>query len=202
MRLVEEIQAGVERERNFQRLFDMHWSRVVSYFRWKGFSEDKSEDLTQDTFLRVFKGIDSFRRESTFEWWLLEAAKSTFKNELRRKTAEKRDGVEQSLDIPISNESSPSLIETLVSPAPGALEGAMNREQVTALRAALNNLPPQMRQCCILRYVKGLKYQEIADLMQISIETVKAHLFQGRKRLASMLGTTEEAAKKRDEDAT
>jgi DNA-directed RNA polymerase specialized sigma24 family protein len=45
-----------------------------------------------------------------------------------------------------------------------------------------------MRLCCTLRYERGLKYQEIATLMKISIETVKAHLHQARKRLIAILG--------------
>ncbi len=45
-----------------------------------------------------------------------------------------------------------------------------------------------MRHCCTLRYEKGLKYTEIATVMKISIETVKAHLHQARKRLIDMLG--------------
>ena len=67
-------------------------------------------------------------------------------------------------------------------------------EQLAAFRAALQELPDQMRRCCLLRYEKGLKYQEIAVVMKISIETVKAHLHQARKRLAARL----EAKGKRD----
>ncbi len=203
MRLVELIQANVEREKNSQRLFELHWSRIVSYFRGKGFSQEESKDYTQDTFLRVFKAIDSFRRDSTFEWWLKGIAESIYKNALRSRKAEKRDGIEQSIDAPVSgDERSSSPAESLPSPVPHPLEEAVKRQQTAALRAALNDLPDQMRRCCILRYVRGLKYQEIADLMQISIETVKAHLFQGRKRLASILGTTKETGRKNGEDAT
>jgi RNA polymerase sigma-70 factor, ECF subfamily len=202
-RLVELIQAGIDREENFRRLFDMHYWRVVSYFSRQGFSKEESKDLTQETFLRVLKGIDGFRGDSSFEWWLRGIGESIYKNELRRRKAEKRDGIEQSIDGPVSrDERSPSLLETLVSPESDPLEGADKRQQVAALRTALAGLPEQMRRCCMLRYVDGLKYQEIADLMQISIETVKAHLFQGRKRLASMLGTPEKAGKKGGEDAT
>jgi DNA-directed RNA polymerase specialized sigma24 family protein len=49
-----------------------------------------------------------------------------------------------------------------------------------------------MRRCCLLRYEQGLKYQEIAVVMKISIETVKAHLHQARKRLAAKLETRKE----------
>jgi RNA polymerase sigma-70 factor (ECF subfamily) len=197
MRLVELIQANVEREKNSQRLFDLHWRRVVSYFRGKGFSQEESKDLTQDTFLRVFKSIDSFRRDSSFEWWLKGIAESIYKNEIRKRRTEKRDGIEQPIDAPVSDGERPqSPVETLASSEPGPLEKAVDREQVGALRAGLQNLPEKMRQCCMLRYVQDLKYQEIADLMQLSIETVKAHLFQGRKRLATMLGATQRAGKK------
>jgi RNA polymerase sigma factor (sigma-70 family) len=200
LRLVELIQANVDREKNSERLFDIHWPSVVSYFRRQGFSQEESKDLTQDTFLRVFKGIDSFRRDSSFEWWLRGIAESTYKNEIRKRRAEKRDGIEQSIDAPVANGEGP--VETLASPVPDSLAEAVKRQQVAALRAALAGLPEQMRRCCMLRYVNGLKYHEIAELMQISIETVKAHLFQGRKRLASMLGTAEKAGRKGGEDAT
>ncbi|MFL6260314.1 MAG: RNA polymerase sigma factor [Thermoanaerobaculia bacterium] len=203
LRLVELIQANVDREKNSERLFDMHWPRVVSYFRRQGFSQEESKDLTQDTFLRVFKGIDSFRRDSSFEWWLRGIAESTYKNEIRKRRAEKRDGIEQSIDAPVVNgEGSPSPADTLASPISDSLSEAVKRQQVAALRAALAELPEQMRRCCMMRYVNGLKYHEIAELMGISIETVKAHLFQGRKRLASMLGTPENVGKKGGEDAT
>jgi RNA polymerase sigma-70 factor (ECF subfamily) len=202
MRLVELVQANVEREENSQRLFDLHLKRVGSYFRGKGFSPEECKDLTQDTFLRVFKSIDSFRRDSSFEWWLKGIAESIYKNEIRKRRTEKRDGIEQPIDAPVSNSEGPqSSAETLASSEPGPLEQVVDREQVGALRAALQDLPEKMRQCCMLRYVQDLKYQEIADLMQLSIETVKAHLFQGRKRLASMLGATQRAGKK-GEDAT
>ena len=49
-------------------------------------------------------------------------------------------------------------------------------------------MPDQMRRCCLLRYDKELKYKDIADEMGISIETVKAHLHQARKRLIARLG--------------
>jgi RNA polymerase sigma-70 factor, ECF subfamily len=203
LRLVELIQVNVERDRNFQRLFDLHWRRVFSYFSRKGFSQEESKDLTQETFFRVFKGLDGFRGDSSFEWWLKGIAESTYKNEIRKRRTEKRKGIEQSIDAPVTNGTrSQSPKETLASPEPGSLEEVVDREQVKALRAALQELPPQMRQCCILRYLKGLKYQEIAEVMQISIETVKAHLFQGRKRLASMLGTTKGTGKKGGEDET
>lgn len=190
LRLVRLIQQEIDREENSARLFNLHHSRVQIFFRKKGFTPQEIGDLTQDVFVRVFKGIDTFRGESTFEWWLKEVAESVYKNELRRRGAEKRDGIEQSLDVPAFADGDPPRPgPELVAQDPSPLTVVERREQLGKIQAALHALPSQMRQCCLLRYEQGLKYQEIATIMGISIETVKAHLFQARKRLMTQLGS-------------
>lgn len=188
LRLVEEIQAGIRVDENSSRLFELHRPRVQAHFIRKGFTTEESKDLTQDTFLRVFKAIDTFRRESRFEWWLFEVADSVYKNELRRRSADKRDGIEQSLDVPVSDETPAGPGMILATPEPNPEEVVSLGEQLARIRSALQELPPQMRLCCVLRYERGLKYNEIAKVMNISIETVKAHLHQARKRLIAKLG--------------
>ena len=188
LELVRLIQQGVDREEHFRRLFELHRSRVNQFFKRKGFSPTEIPDLTQEVFLRVFKAIDSFRGDSSFEWWLLEIADNIYKNELRRKGAEKRDGIEQSLDAPASEETT-SLGQILASDVPSPLAEAERKQQEERVRATIRGFSPQMRLAVLLRYEKDLKYQEIADRMKISIETVKAHLFQARKKLIAILGT-------------
>jgi RNA polymerase sigma-70 factor (ECF subfamily) len=190
LRLVRLIQQGIGREGHSRQLFELHHRRVASFFKRKGFSAEKIPDLTQDVFLRVFKSIDSFRSDSSFEWWLLEIADNVYKNELRWKSADKRDGIEQSLDAPVGkdDEDSASLGDLLPSDTPSPLSEAEQKQREERVRAAFRDLPPQMLLAVQLRYEKDLKYQEIADLMGISIETVKAHLFQARKRLIAKFG--------------
>lgn len=185
--LVRKIQAGEQVEENFLKLDRKNRKRVEDFFRRKGFSSEEVKDLTQDVFLRVLKGIHDFRGESTFEWWLLEVAKSAYKNELRRKGADKRDGIEQSLDDTNTDDSSRSVME-IASPDPDPVMALVRQERIDLVRAAVQEFPPQMRLCFQMRYVEGLQYREIAALMQISIETVKAHLHQARKRLIEKLG--------------
>lgn len=186
--LAEQIQKGIRREENSRLLFDLHRPRVLSYFARKGFSPEENQDLTQETFFRVFNAIDTFRRESRFEWWMFEIADSVYKNELRRRSADKRDGIELSLDVPVSEEApaGPGLFLAARDPSPE--EDVVRRERVARMRAALRDLPPQMRLCCVLRFERDLKYHEIATVMNISIETVKAHLHQARKKLIAKLG--------------
>ena len=78
-------------------------------------------------------------------------------------------------------------------PEPASLETmpdrtAYARERREALAVAMARLPPQMRQVLALRVDQDLKYREIATVLQISVETVKAHLFQARQRLRTELG--------------
>jgi RNA polymerase sigma-70 factor, ECF subfamily len=195
LNLVEEIQAGIRVEENSEKIHRKFRPRIRSFFLNKGFSPQESEDLTQDVFLRVFKSIDTFRRESRFERWLWEIRAHIYSNEIRRRRTEKRDAREHSLDAEMETEegSSPALVlpSTDLSPE----DEVIRSERSEALHEALHKLPDQMRRCCILRYERGLKYQEIATLMGISIETVKAHLHQARKRLMDLLGDNPEKEK-------
>ncbi len=189
LRLIEKIQAGIDVEESSRKLYELHYRKIIGFFRRRGFSNEDSRDLTQDVFSRVFNAIDTFRRESRFERWLFEIALNVYRNELRRKGAEKREGVEVSIDIPPDdNKDPPGSKMELVSEGKNALDGLVEEERRAKLQAALKDLPPQMRACCELRYIRGLKYHEIATVMKISIETVKAHLHQAGKRLKEKLG--------------
>ena len=91
---VEEIQAGTDAERNFERLFRHFRPRVIRFFSERGLEPALCEELTQDTFLRAFDHLHHFERRSQFSTWLFEIAKNVFNNELRSRQAAKRDGYE------------------------------------------------------------------------------------------------------------
>jgi RNA polymerase sigma-70 factor (ECF subfamily) len=184
-RLVELIQARIDPEGNFRKLFERFRHPIFSYFRRKGFSNEESLDLTQDSFLQVAKSLDTFRGSSRFPVWLFGVLSNIYRTELRRRHAERREGVEVSMDEAPGLDRMASA--TIRPGERSVLDLAIARERRASVRAALEGLPPQMRRCCVLRYERGLKYQEIATLMGISIETVKAHLHQARKRLAERL---------------
>ena len=187
LRLVELIKAGTGAEANFERLFELHATRVHNFFRQRGFSAEDSRDLTQDVFFRVFKGIASFRLESGFKTWLFEIADHVYQNELRRRGAGKRKAWEISIETGGRDEDGkPAALEPPPS-GPRALEDVLERERTEALSRAIQELPDQMRTCFLLRYERGYKYKEIAVTMRISIDTVKAHLFQARKRLKDLV---------------
>jgi RNA polymerase sigma-70 factor (ECF subfamily) len=193
--LILQIQAGIQREESFRRLYDLHSPRVYRLFRRKGQSDEDSKDLTQEVFFRVSRGIDAFRYESRFERWLLEIARHVLSNHIRSRKTGKRDAQEYSIDAAVDVEDGGGGGLQVPDPAADPLDQAIRHQNRVALREALQELPPQMRICCGLRYERELKYEEIARVMKISIETVKAHLHQGRKRLAARLGVEEPPGK-------
>jgi len=186
--LVDRIQLGIDQEQNFRKLFERFRYGIRNLFLRKGFSTEDSRELTQEVFLRVFKGIGTFRRESRFERWLWEVAEHIYLNEIRKRHTEKRYGLEQSIDAPAENDEGFAPAKEIPSLDLNPQQAAIQREQIQRLRNALQELPTQMRRCCVFRYEKNFKYQEIADLMGISIDTVKAHLHQARKHLTARLG--------------
>jgi RNA polymerase sigma-70 factor, ECF subfamily len=133
----------------------------------------------------VFKGLASFDPKiAPFNRWLLQITANVFSNYIRSSRAAKRQAREESLDQRFSDEERQFEVP---SQDPSPLEELVVEETTRRLREALKALPPQMRSCCELRYIHGLKYHEIASRQRISIETVKAHLHEARKRLLAKL---------------
>lgn len=184
-RAVAELQAGVRVEPNSRLVFERFYSWVVRFFKSLGYTVQDSEDLAQDTLERVLRQIGSFRGEGSFKSWLFAAASNLHRNERRRLHREKRNAPEVSIDATTEDG---SRLHDPPSPDASPAREVYDREREEALARAVNALPPQMRQVLQLRIGQDLKYREIATVLGISVETVKAHLFQARKRLGEELG--------------
>ncbi|MEM7354550.1 MAG: sigma-70 family RNA polymerase sigma factor [Acidobacteriota bacterium] len=174
---------------DFEQLFERYYRPVSYFFANRGFSSEESRDLAQETFLGVFKGIAGFRHDSSPETWLFTIAGNVWRNTLRSRSTAKRDGKEQSLTGLIDNGERIPETSPMAGGAPpqGPLDDALAEERMRLLRQALEELPDKMRRCLMLRLDRGLKYREIAVLMQVSIETVKSQIFQAKVRLKEKL---------------
>lgn len=185
-RIVEALQAGVSPEENFRRLFELYHHRLVHFFARRGFGHADCLDLTQETFLGIYRGIGSFRAEARFETWLFKVATNAYRKRLRAGAAGKRSGEE----VPFSGpEDDPGAAPEPPASGPEPGEEALRKERSQVLRAAIDRLPDQMRKCLTLRVERDLKYREIATLLRLSPETVKVHLMKARQRLKEELGS-------------
>jgi RNA polymerase sigma-70 factor, ECF subfamily len=188
--LVERWQRGIDREETFRRLYVLSFQKVYRFFVRRGFPEDECMDLSQETFLLVHGHLQAFRGEAPFDTWMFKIAMNVYRNRLRTLGSLKRDAHVVPLDA------SPE--EPLVSARPEGLfagceadeplSSVLAEERARLLREAVEGLPAQMRRCVQLRVDRDLKYREIAVLLQVSVETVKAHLFQARQQLRVRLG--------------
>ncbi|HEY8884453.1 MAG TPA: sigma-70 family RNA polymerase sigma factor [Chloroflexota bacterium] len=141
---------------------------------------EDAADLTQEAFLRLCQVIGSYRGETKFTTWLYRLVTNLGLDLLRRRGRSKEatfaDG---EIDLPDS--------DPLIDPAQLA-----DRHEATALiRAALDALPTSYRMALTLYYFRELKYEEIAAVLDLPLNTVKAHLRRGKLALARQLGVAE-----------
>lgn len=169
---------------DYETLFRRFYPLVLSFFRRRGFAGESAADLTQDVFERVYRAWEGYRGDAERSW-IVQIATNVWKNELRRQMAQKRDMHVVSLDSRPGDDDDRALEPRDREDDPET--SILARERRRRLRDALTRLPPQARRCALLRYQQGLKYREIADLLELSVGTVKSHLAQAKERLRGEL---------------
>lgn len=148
--------------------------------RMTGDPEDAA-DMTQESFLKAWRNLDSFQGNSAFSTWLYRLASNTCLDHLRLKkrrpqlslVMEDADGEEQELDIP--------------DESPDPEEQVIALEEQSILNGALQSLEEQPRQILILRAVHGLSYTEISQVLNVPEGTVKSRLARARDQLRKKL---------------
>ncbi len=183
--LLAAIRAGEASEDSFRQLFLLYHRSVYGFFVRRGLSPEDCQELTQETFLGIHRGIGSFQLGKPFEPWLFTVAANAYRKHRRYHAAGRRQGRELPIDAP-ADEPGTSAPELKASGGPE--DDALRQERIRLLREAIAKLPEQMRACLVLRVHGGLKYREIAVELGRSIDTVKTHLSQARKRLTQELG--------------
>jgi RNA polymerase sigma-70 factor, ECF subfamily len=140
-------------------------------YRFVNHHEDAA-DLTQDTFVRAWKALNSFRGQARFSTWIYRIAVNVCLNRVSLKTP-KTDVVDF------------DLVADQRQPAPGAAIDAAERQAM--VRAAVNSLPPRQRAALILRTYHELSHQEVADIVGTSVGAVKANVFHALANLKKRL---------------
>ena len=182
--LVERLRARDEDA--FRELF-FRFSRPIFYFFMnRQLATEECRDLTQDTFLGIYRNIEDLKDPARFKSWIFRIATNVWRNRSRKQAAEKRKGREISLDA-LDADSSGVRQSYHPSKEQTGLEKLLSDEQMAHLSRAMRELPPQMRQCLVLRLAHGLKHREIAEIMEIKVGTVKSQISQAKKRLQKQL---------------
>ena len=145
-------------------------------------NREEARDLTQETFLRAFQSIASFRGEADLRTWIYRIAINQARNRWRWWRRRRRD-MTVSLDATDEN-GRQSLVGSLkADPLRNPEQDTLAKEREKVLRKALKGLRRVYREAVILRDIEGFAYEEIAVALDISVGTVKSRLARGRQEL-------------------
>jgi len=133
-------------------------------------------DVLQDTFVKAYRSLNTFRGESAFYTWLYRIAVNTAKNHMASRQKESRD---LSMDDDQTDADQYAVFQDLGSP-----DAEAGAEQLQgAILDAIERLPEDLRQALTLRELEGLSYEEIAQAMHCPIGTVRSRIFRARDQV-------------------
>jgi len=153
-------------------------------YRMLGDSAEAS-DAVQEIFLKVFRNIGGFKGEAALKTWMFRIAFSEILNRLRWWKRRYRFATMSLDDNPNGNGVAPGY--KVASPGPTPEEVLQSKEQEAAIQQALARLSSQHRSIIVLRDIEGFSYNEIADVLGVSIGTVKSRLARARADLKKSL---------------
>jgi RNA polymerase sigma-70 factor (ECF subfamily) len=177
--------AVIGREAAYRELIRRYQRPVFSLVFRMVRNRELAEDLTQETFVKVLNAIDSYRPEYKFSSWIFKIANNASIDHLRRRSLDTL-----SLDGSPHAET-PEAIEAttlqISDSAESPLDEVANRELGSRIEIAIQQLRPEYRNCILLRHVEGRPYEEIAEILDLPLGTVKTYIHRARNELRILL---------------
>jgi RNA polymerase sigma-70 factor (ECF subfamily) len=170
------------RREAFGALVRRYERELYGYLRRYLGDDHLADDVFQNTFLQVFVKGDQYEIGRPVKPWLYTIATNQAVDALRRNGRHPAVSLDQTVRETGDGEIR-SLVEVLESSAVGPLEQVQGEERRNLVRAGVDQLPDFLRQVVILAYYQGLKYRDIADVLDIPVGTVKSRLHAALKRL-------------------
>ncbi len=165
---------------SWDELVRQHADRVYRLaYRLSGNQHD-AEDLTQETFIRVFRSVQNYQ-PGTFEGWLHRITTNLFLDMVRRRARIRMEALPEDYDRVPADEPNPEQIFHDSRLAPD-------------LQAALDSLPPEFRAAVVLCDIEGLSYEEIGATLGVKLGTVRSRIHRGRQALRDYLAAHQDHA--------
>jgi RNA polymerase sigma-70 factor (ECF subfamily) len=183
--LVADLKAGSEPA--FALLVAQYSHPVYSLIARSLRDPEAAADVTQDVFVKVFRNISSFHGDSSLRTWIYRIALHEASNQRRWWNRHRRQ--ESELDAPLHNEEGEvfCLADALATSDASPFDRAASEELRERVVAALRTLPQAFREVVVLREIEGFGYEEIAEMLELNIGTVKSRLTRGRSALREAL---------------
>jgi RNA polymerase sigma-70 factor, ECF subfamily len=176
-RILRGLRAGIEDA--YEELISRYEQPIYGMvYRLLGNQTDAC-DVVQEVFLKVFRGVHSFREQSSLRTWIYRIAVNEAHNHRRWFLRHSRH------EISIENEGEDhgNSVEQAADPGRSPYEQAVNSENRTLIERALTRVNPIFRTAVVLRDIQNLSYEEIAEILQVSLGTVKSRILRGREAL-------------------
>ena len=189
--LVDRVKQGDKRA--FEMLVVKYQRRIERLIGRMVRDVDLVQDIAQETFIRAYRALPQFRGESAFYTWLYRIAVNTAKKAL---VDLKRDPLVSETALGGQDEGDEtSRVENELSDGETPEAVLASKEIASTVNAAIESLSEDLRQAIVLREIEGLSYEEIAEVMNCPIGTVRSRIFRAREaiaqRLRPLLGTRE-----------
>ncbi len=180
-----ELKAGSEEA--FRSLLAQYQQPIYSLVARTIRNSADAPDLTQEIFIKVFRGIRGFKGDSSLRTWIYRIAIHEVSNQRRwwRRHCE----CEVALDVEIDSgeEDGISLLDTLAGHTLSPFDAAAQEELRMRVEAELREVPEPFRTTVVLRDIEGLAYEEVAEILDVQLGTVKSRLMRGRAALKARL---------------
>ncbi|HMF74186.1 MAG TPA: sigma-70 family RNA polymerase sigma factor [Bryobacteraceae bacterium] len=176
-RILRGLRAGIEDA--YEELIERYEQSVYGIvYRLLGNQSDAC-DVAQEVFLKVFRGVSAFREQSSLRTWIYRIAVNEAHNHRRWFARHCRREVSLEDDRP----EHPNSLEFAQDPGRSPFEQVLNSENRTLIERALTRINPVFSTAVVLRDIQNLSYEEIAEILQVSLGTVKSRILRGREAL-------------------
>lgn len=184
--LVAELRSGSEEA--FAWLIAHYHQPIFSLLARTVRNQADAADLTQEVFVKVFRGIHGFHGESSLRTWIYRIALREASNQRRWWTRHQQHEIPIEQEMGEGDNGRPVLLkDTLVDPAESPYDAALHEENRAYVERALRQVPEPFRVALILRDIEGFSYEEVAAMQGVNLGTVKSRLVRGRAFLKVLL---------------
>lgn len=184
--LVEELRAGSEEA--FAWLIGHYHQPIYSLLARTVRNQADAADLTQEVFVKVFRGIHGFHCESSLRTWIYRIALREASNQRRWWKRHQQQEIAMEQEMAEGESGRPvRLKDMLVDPTESPFDAALHEENRTRVELALRQVPEPFRTTLILRDIEGFVYEEVAAMQGVNLGTVKSRLVRGRACLKALL---------------
>lgn len=170
-RLIRQFKAGDSS--TFEPIVKTYQDRIYNLCRYFLGNSQDAEDAAQDVFIKAFRHLNYFKPEASLYTWLYRIGVNTCLDHKRKLRPE-----------PLKNESQ---VEGLASTEPSPERNYQSKEIGQAIQSALEHLSKNSRAIIVLKEIEGLPYEEIAEVLNTSIGTIKSRLSRAREELRRLL---------------